>query len=339
MLKTINFSPQFIGGQNNFTAYTFPNWIIPTASLWSLFNFFNEATDPTIASKLQSDFGVTLNPGVNSQFREKIKQAHIVSSMSYTQVDPLPQWVRQHFRYVTQKPRRDGWFYSSTEDRITGNLDYDFNINFPYDGKVLEFITFERQSIQVPMVCTFDEHQLWKWEKFATVIDIKVNATTRLMMIMPDEVREPLDSVMQALKVWPLKELRKQTVSTMGYTGVCFPRFKVLIEADYSPILFKMGYDYLFTPERLALTKLGVDNVRVHTNVRAFVKIWDAENDYDDPTVPYEFDTIGHFIIKKPFVFILYDSKTNLPWLVGKLNNPTMYRHFSNSADKYRMFP
>lgn len=330
---------QFIGGLTDFTAYTFPNWIVPCASLWSLFNFFSLATDSNIASKLQKDFGVTANQRVNSNFREKIKHAHIISGMSYTITGPLPSWINQHFRHVVQTPRRDEWFYSATEDRIKGNLDYDFNMHFPYDGKVFEFVTFERQSIQVPMVCTFDDIKIWKWETFAHVVDIKVNATTRLMMIRPNDPREPLDSVMNALKVWPLNKLRKLSTASMGYLGVCFPRFKVLIEADYSPILFKMGYDYLFTPERLDLTQLGVSNVRVNTNVRAFVQIWDAENDYDDPTIPYDYDTTSHFIVDKPFVFILYDSKTNLPWLVGKLNNPREYRHFANSASRYKMFP
>lgn len=269
-----------------------------------------------------------------------IQNAHIVSSSSYTKTEPEPatDLIKKHFRHVYNRSRRASWFYSAAEDRITGNLDYDFNHSFEYLGKSFDFVTFERQTVQAQMICSVSDHKVLTWEKFAHVIDVKINATTRMIMIKPDDPREPLDSVMNALKVWPIKNLRKLGPK-QEHVGVCFPRFKVLIEADYSAILFKMGYDYMFTPERVNLERLNARNVRVHMNARAFVKIWDADNDYDDPTVPYDIDTKNHFIVDNPFVFILYDSKTNLPWLVGKLNNPTMYRHYTSSASRYRMFP
>uniref|UniRef100_A0A336KWG6 CSON015402 protein n=1 Tax=Culicoides sonorensis TaxID=179676 RepID=A0A336KWG6_CULSO len=325
---------KFIGNQAELIDDKFPNWAVSSAALWNIFNFYHIATDPVITLNLERDFGVVTDSSVNNLFRQKILNEHIKSSISYTGEEALPQNVKRYFKSIISKRRFDDWFYSATDDRISNYFHFEYNINFPYEAQ--EIATSYGST---DMICTNLNYKLFKWEKFAYVVDVKLFNKTHLMMIMPG-IDEPLDNVIDALKVWSLKDLQKFLSPDSNYDGVCFPRFKVHIEMDHSPILFKMGYDYLFTPERLNLVKLGIDDVRIETTIKTFVKIWDAENDYDDPTFPYPNDVEDHFKVENPFIFILYDFQTNIPWTVGKINNPNLRNVFVNSeAENYPIFP
>lgn len=317
----------------------YPNWLVPTGALWIAANFLSQSiTNKTLQKRLSHDFGVTVLDKGDDILRN-IQNASIYQSEFYHtrgEIEIIDDSLA--IKYLKNvKPRRKGppeFFYPELfRTGVHLNADYSYMIK---DRPVtLTFVTSTNDSIRTPMFCfnTRKTEMSFIKEVDADVCSIPVTGGTnmKLYVLVP---KSDLDLTLQALKAFNLKLVDEKLFGNTR--DVCIPEFKIITSVDYSPVLYKLGYDYIFNLDPI---DLHIVNKRAHfqTNIRGFFGVTEDEN-YKKPTTPIVDNIEQNYIINKPFIFIVTEEITKSILFMGKVLEPQRYSRYANAYSKCRIF-
>lgn len=317
----------------------YPNWVVPTGALWIAANFLSQAvTNETVQKQIAHDFGITvIDKG--DDILKNIQNASIYQSEFFHTREEIQvinnTLAKKYLRDV--KPRRKGppeFFYPKLY-RIGLHLNADYSYMIKERPVNLTFVNVNNESIQTPMLCFNNRKTEMSFirEIDADVSSIPLTATInmKLYILVP---KSDLDLTLQALKAFNLKLVEEKLFGNTR--DICVPQFKILTSADYSPVLYKLGYDYIFNLDPI---ELSVVNKRAHfqTNIRGFFGVTEDEN-YQRPATPNLVNIEHNYVVDKPFIFIVTEEITKSILFMGKVLEPQKYSRYANAYSKCKLF-
>lgn len=315
----------------------YPNWVVPTGALWILGNFLSQAvTDEVVQDRLRHDFGVSeLDKGddmLRNIHNASIYQSHFLHTRGEIQI-VNETLAKKYLIYI--KPRRKGppeFFYPELY-RIGVLLNADYTYFIKERPVNLTFVMINNESIEVPMFCLNNKKTEVSFikELDADASSIPFGADMKLYILLP---KSDLDITLQALKAYNLKLIDEKLFGNTK--DICLPEFKIITSVDYSPVLYKLGYDYIFNLDPI---ELSIVDKRAHfqTNIRGFFGVTEDEN-YQRPTTPNVVNTEQSHIINKPFIFIVTEELTKSVLFMGKVLEPHKYSRYANAYAKCKIF-
>lgn len=313
----------------------FPNWVIPTGALWITSYFLSQVVqNDTVKAQLKNDFGITMK-SQDEQILMNIKNISIAESEFYytskANFKVKNQFlIEQIYKKYRQKRKSLEFFYGNVE-RTGIFVDADFQRALHQNPINHTFNSGDENSI-IPMLCfkkSQAEHRFIT-ELNADVISVLFHINShnvKLYLIMPNN---DLDTTLNALNTYRVTLIRDKLRENRK--DVCFPRFKALTSTDYTPVLYKLGYDYIFSQDPIDMDVFDTPQ-RLQMDIRGFVGLWnDEEHEYN-----FE-DVSNQFFVDRPFVFLITEEQTNAVLFFGKILKPEKTSKYANAFGKCKIF-
>ncbi|XP_063701143.1 uncharacterized protein LOC134831355 [Culicoides brevitarsis] len=333
--KMLSFGAKLLEN-SKFYENRYPNWIVPTSALWITANFLSQSVkDEEVQKKLQLDFGISVIDKGDEMLQNIQNSTIYQSEFLHTRGEIQITNETLAKKYLLNiKPRRKGppeFFYPDLY-RIGVHLNSDFSFLVKSSPRNFSFFVTNDEVVQVPMFCFNNKKSSMAFVKElnSDVSSLPMTSNLKLYILVP---KTSIELTLKALRAFNLNLIEEQLYGNSK--EICIPEFKIITSVDYSPILFKLGYDYAFN-----LDPIELNNVNRHshfqTNIRGFFGITEDEN-YPRTNVVDTFNN-NSYIINKPFIFVVTEEITKSIAFMGNVRQPHKYTRYANAYAKCKIF-
>lgn len=298
----------------------FPNWVIPTGAIWMSAKYLSEITSSEVSNQLRADFGIVSEPPLVGRLREI---SIFDSALKHTVPLTSNKLISDYFgKQQDQRQAGVGFFYQNNS-RVS--LFYDSDKKLFVDGYPREIIfkNSDDSTTSVSGICVPSATYGELPEMDARIYKIELADSLNLYLIKADNNIRTTSANLRSCHFKNLKPKLKD------FGPVCIPKFKIITSSDYSPIFYKLGYDYVYSIDPIQ-THLSGTPIRIQNSIRGFISI-----DIGQTVSLTHQQQLQTSTVDKPFIFVLEDEKTDSIVFVGRYIKGTTENFPTRYADAY----
>lgn len=244
-------------------------------------------------------------------------------------VDKINEWVDKKTQGKIPDILKPGSTGSSTKMAITnaiyfkGMWEHQFD---PEDTYESEFMVNKDNSVKIQMM-TFPHKMQVNYavtEKMEMIELPYRNGTVSMLIILPNKI-DDLKTVEESLTIDNLKKWKEFPTINRGI-NIHIPKFTLETEYDLTKQLPDMGMPTVFNPVHADLSGItGYKSLYVSQAIhKAFVEVNEKGTEAAGATVIVTNESGGPtFMADHPFIFIIWDNKTDSILFMGRVTNPT----------------